>query len=180
MHRIFPRCFGPLLFQEGCYFGHSDETLFRILWDTSCWCLLFVCCMLWVMLAPFLLCFVYSQLKDFFHHLLLRVLQRLQHLNEDVGIVSGDSWLWLGFSPHSVNTFRLVMLLLVRRCWPRFCLRGHGAHVLCHPGSWGHLFMRASIPIYFLTPQWSHQFKCGGPFCDVGLGCLPLYWAQVF
>ena len=21
---------------------------------------------------------------------------------------------------------------------------------------------------------------CGGPFCNVGLGCLLLYWAQVF
>ena len=132
------------------------------------------------MLAPFLLCFVRFQLMDFFHHLLLRVLQRLQHFNEGVGIVSGESWLWLWFSPHSVNTFRLVRLLLVRYCWPRFCLRGHNAYVSRCPGSWWHLFVRASIPICFPTSYWSCQFKYSGPFCNVRLGCLLLYWAQVF
>ena len=97
--------------------------------------------MLWVMLASFLLYFVCFQLTGFFHHLLPRVLQRLQHFNEDVGIVSGDSWLQLGFSPHSVNAFRLVRLLLVRCYWPRFCLRGHGVDVSHRPGFWGYLFV---------------------------------------
>ena len=67
----FLRCSGPLLFQESRYFGHSDETLFRILWDISCWCHFFVCRMFWVVLASFFLCFVCFQLTDFFHHLLL-------------------------------------------------------------------------------------------------------------
>ena len=129
--------------------------------------------MLRVMLTSFLLCFVHFQPTDFFHHLLLRVLQWLQHFNEGVGIISGDSWSWLWFSPHSVNTFRPVRLLLVRRCWPRFCLRGHGAHVSCHPGSWWHLFARTSVPICFPTPLWSHQFKCAGPFLQCWAG-LPL------
>ena len=136
--------------------------------------------MLRVMMASFLLYFVYFQLTDFFHHLLLRVLQRLQHFNEDIGIVSRDSWLRLGFSPHSVNTFRLVRLLLVRCYWPRFCLRGHGVDVSHRPGFWGHLFVKAFVPICFPTPQWCRQFKCDGPFCNVGLGCLLRYWAQVF
>jgi len=126
------------------------------------------------MLAPFLICFVHFQLTDFFHHLLLWVLQRLQHFNEGIGIVSGDSWLWLWFSRHSVNIFRLVRLLLVRCCWPRFYLRSHGAHVSCHPGSWWHLFVRASIPTYFPTPQWSCQFKCGGSFLQCWAGLPPL------
>ena len=122
------------------------------------------------MLVPFLLCFVYFQLTDFFHHLLQQVLQQLQHLNEDVGIVSEDSWLWLGFSLYSTDTFHLVRLLLVKHCWPRLYLRGHDAHVSHRPEFWGHLFARAPVPICFSTPQWSCQFKCGGPFCDVRLG----------
>lgn len=130
----------------------------------SCWCLLFVCRMLRVMLAPFLLCFVCFQLTDFFHHLLLR----LQHLNEDIDIVSRDSWLWLGFSPHYVYTFRLVRLLLVRRCWPKFCLRGHGAHVSRRPRSWGHLFARASVPIYFQLPNGVANLNVVGLFMMLG------------
>ena len=170
MHRISPQVSGPFLLQKGCYFGHSDETLFRILWDTSCWCLLFVCHMLRVILAPFLLCFVYFQLTDFLHHLLLRVLQQLQHFNEDVSIVNGDSWLWLGFNPHFVDTFRLVGLLLVRCFWPGLCLQRHDALVSCCHGFWGHLFMKAFVPICFPTPQQSRKFKCDRPFCDFGVG----------
>ena len=98
-HRISLQVPWSSLVLGGSLFGHSDETLFRMLWNTSCWCLLFIYRILWVILTPFLLCFVYFQLTDFFHHLLLRVLQGLQHLNEDVGIVSMDSWLWLGFNP---------------------------------------------------------------------------------
>ena len=119
--------------------------------------------------------FVRFQLTDFFHHFLLRVPQRLQHFNEGVGIISGDSWLWSWISSHFVNTFCLVRSLLVRHCWPKFCLRGNDAYVSCCPGSWCHLFTRAFIPIYFPTPQQSHQFKFGGPFCNVGLVCLLLY-----
>ena len=83
----------------------------------------------------------------------------------------------VGVQPRSVNPFCLVRLLLVRRCWPRLCLQGHDAHVLCCPRFWGHLFARVSVLIYFLTLQWSRQFKCGGPFCNVRLGCLLPYWA---
>jgi len=78
--------------------------------------------MLWVMLGSIFLRLVRLYLTDFFHHLLLRVLQRLQHLDKNVGIVSGDSLLLLGFSPHSVDTFCPVRLLLVGRCWPQLCL----------------------------------------------------------
>ena len=41
------------------------------------------------------------------------MLQWLQHLDENVGIVSGDSLLLLRFSPCLVDTFRLVGLVLV-------------------------------------------------------------------
>ena len=151
-----------------------------MLWDTFYWRLLFICCMFQVMLASFLLCFVCFQLTDFFHHLLLWVLQGLQHLNKGVGIVSGASGLWLVFSPHSVNTLRLVRLLLWRHYWPRFCLWGHSAHVLRRPRSWRHLFARASILICFSTLQWSRQFNVVGLFYNIRLGCLLRYWAQVF
>ena len=53
------------------------------------------------------------------------MLYGLQHLDEKVGIISRDSLL-LWSSPHSVNTFRLV---LVGHCWSWLCLRGHHIHV---------------------------------------------------
>ena len=106
------------------------------------------------------------------------MLKRLQHLNENVGIVNGDSCLRLGFGPHSVDTFCLVWLLLVWCCWSRLSLWRHGTHVSCRPRFWGHCLqgLLSSIPICFPTLQWSRQFKCGRPFYDFGLDCLLLYW----
>ena len=41
------------------------------------------------------------------------MLQRLQHLDEKVGIISGNTLLLLRSSPRSIDTFRLVELVLV-------------------------------------------------------------------
>ena len=153
MHKYLLWCPSPLLFQESFHFVYSDETLFRILRSTSYWCFFFVYCMLRDMLTSFLLCFVRLQLTDFFHHLLLRVLQWLQHLNGNVSIVSGDPRMWLRFSPHSVGVFRLIRLLLVRCCWLRFCLRGHSAYVSCCSWFLGHLLARAFIFYTYLFPN---------------------------
>ena len=112
--------------------------MFCILRSTSNWGLLFVYYMLWVMLVSFSLRLVCLHLTDFFHHLLLWMLQWLQHLDKNVGIISGDPLLLLRFSPYSINTFRLVGLVLVGHCWPWLYLRGHGTHVLRCLWSWGH------------------------------------------
>ena len=72
------------------------------------------------MLASFLFRLVRHHLVNLFHHLLLGMLHRLQHLNKKVGIVSKDSLLLLRPSPHFINTFRLIglVLVLVGRGWP--------------------------------------------------------------
>ena len=92
------------------------------------------------------------------------MLQGLQNINKDVGIVSRDSWLWLGFSPHSVVTFHQVRLLLVRCRWPRLCLWGHDTHISRCSGLWRHLFARASVPFCFSTLQRCRQFNVIGLF----------------
>ena len=150
--------------------------LLCILRSTSNWGLLLIWFMLLVMLAFFFFHLIRLHLTDFFHHLLLWVLQQLQHFDKNVNIFSRDSLLLLGFSPRSADTFRLVGLVLVGCCWPWLCLWGHSAHVLCCFRSWGHSLrgLSSTIPVFFPTPQQSCQCKCGGPFCNCRLGYLLL------
>ena len=65
------------------------------------------------MLASFFFRLVCLHLTNFFHYLLSGMLQRLQHLDEKVGIISGNTLLLLRSSPRSIDTFRLVELVLV-------------------------------------------------------------------
>jgi len=60
----------------------------------------------------------------------------LQHLNEEIGIVSKISLILLAFSPHTISTFLLVEL--ARSGWSWLCLRLYITHVSCHLWSWGH------------------------------------------
>ena len=132
------------------------------------------------MLASFFLCFVCFQLTDFFHHLLLLVLQGLQNFNEDVRIVSRDSWLWLGSSPHSVGTF----------AWLGYCWWGIvGLDSACEGMTlifcvvldfggiclWRLLSLSASQLLSGVTNLMWWAF-----FGWTGLGCLLWYWAQIF
>ena len=64
------------------------------------------------------------------------MLHKLQYLNKEVGIVSGNSLLLLWPSPCSINTFCLIQL--VRHGWPWFCLWWYSTHVSCRLWSWGH------------------------------------------
>ena len=173
-------CSGSLLFQESRYLSHGDETLSCVPRGTSCQFLYSVCRMIRVMLAAFFFYFVCLQLMDLFHHLLLQVLQWLQHFDEGVDIVYGDSCLRLRISPRSVGAFCLVKLLLVGRRRPRFCLWRYDTHISCRPGLGWHCFARGAVffsfaPVCFPTLQWSRQFNVGAFFVYCVLGWATSY-----
>ena len=120
MHRISHWAPWPFLLQKCYNLGHHNETLFCVLWATTYRGFFLIYCILWVMLASFLFCLVRLHLANLFHQLLMGMLHGLQHLNNEVGIDSGDSLLLLGPNTRSIKSFRLNGL--VGRGWPLFYL----------------------------------------------------------
>ena len=130
--------------------------------------------------GSFFICLVCLHLADFFHHLLQWMLQWLQHLDENVGIVSGDPLLLLRFSPCLVDTFCLVRLVLVGGCWPWLRLRGHGTHVSCRLWSRGHNFRGLLFTCLVFSQLPSGVLNVVGLFCNSRLGCLlPCYGPMI-
>ena len=105
-----------------------------------------VCCMLWVMLASFFFRLVCLHLVNLFCYLLLGVLNRLQHLDEKVGII-GENYLFLLWSsPRFINPFRPIGMVLVERFCSWLCLWGHNTHVLRRFRSRGHNLRGLYLP----------------------------------
>ena len=122
------------------------------------------------MLAFFLFHLVRLHLMNLFHQLLLGTLHKLQHLNKKVSIVSRNSLLLLRPNPRSINTFRLVRLVLMGRGWPWLCLWGHNTHVSHRLWSRGHNLQG----LYLLSLSFSQLPRGVANLKVVGLLCLRL------